>query len=104
MNGVPALSWYVEGNDKKPGVLRRNTHGYTCSPATVCAGYEQEARYFEEGVRHVKQSELVERAQVLLHGAFLQQLLHLRRSTLQQLNADLLSRDPGHTFAASAAR
>lgn len=73
-------------------------------PCHVYAGYEQEARYFEEGVRHVKQDELVERAQALLHGAFSQQLVHLRRNILQQLDADMVSRDPSETFAASAAR
>lgn len=68
------------------------------------AGYEQEARYFEDGVRHAKQAELVERAQALLHGAFSQQLVHLKRSTVQHLNADMISRDLSETFAASAAR
>ena len=68
------------------------------------AGYEQEARYFEDGVRHAKQAELVERAQALLHGAFSQQLVHLQRSTVQHLNADMISRDLSETFAASAAR
>ena len=55
-------------------------------------------------MRHVKQEELIERAQTLLHGAFSQQLVHLRRSISQQLNADMVSRDPSETFAASAAR
>ena len=70
----------------------------------ACAGYEQEARYFEEGVRHAKEAELVERAQAILQGAFSQQLAHLRRRTLQHLNADMVSRDPKEPFAASAAR
>ena len=52
----------------------------------------------------MKQTELAERAQALLHGAFSQQLAHLRRSTLQHLNADMVSRDQGESFAASAAR
>ena len=68
------------------------------------AGYEQEARYFEEGVRHAKQAELAEQVQQLLHSAFAQQLTHLRSSTLRHLNADMVGRDPSETFAASAAR
>jgi hypothetical protein len=68
------------------------------------AGYEQEARYFEEGVRHAKQVELAERAEQLLHGAYVQQLAHLCNSTLRHLNAVMLDRDPNETFAASAAR
>ena len=68
------------------------------------AGYEQEARYFEEGVRHAKQAELAEQAQQLLHGAFARQLTHLSSSTLCHLNADMVGRDPSETFAASAAR
>ena len=70
----------------------------------VVAGYEQEARYFEEGVRHAKQCELAERAQRLLHSVFSQQLGHLRQSTLHHLNADMVSRDPQQSFSAAAAR
>ena len=68
------------------------------------AGYEQEARYFEEGVRHAKQAELAEQAQQLLHGAFARQLTHLSSSTLCHLNADMVGRDPSESFTASAAR
>lgn len=70
----------------------------------VDAGYEQEARYFEDNVRHSKQCELAERAQLLLHSAFSQQLGHLRQSTLRHLNADMVSRDSQQPFSAAAAR
>ena len=90
-------------------------HGtYSCSRVSaanvslkrtgVGAGYEQEARYFEDSVRHTKQCELAERAQLLLHSAFSQQLGHLRQSTLRNLNADMISRDPQQSFSAAAAR
>ena len=55
-------------------------------------------------MRRARQAELAERAEQLLHGAFQQQLLHLRQSTLQRLSADMAGRDPLDTFAASAAR
>ena len=55
-------------------------------------------------MRQVKEAELAERAQAFLYSAFSQQLAHLRRSTLQHLNAAMVSRDQGETFAASAAR
>ena len=68
------------------------------------AGYEQEARYFEDNVRHTKQSELAERAQLLLHSAYTQQLGHLRQNTLRHLNADMVGRDLQQSFSAAAAR
>ena len=71
---------------------------------TVGAGYEQEARYFEDSVRHTKQSELAERAQLLLHSAYTQQLGHLRQNTMRHLNADMVGRDPQQSFSAAAAR
>ena len=69
-----------------------------------CAGYEQEARYFEDSVRHMKQCELAERAQLLLQSAHSQQLAHLRQKTLRNLNADMVSRDTQQSFSAAAAR
>ena len=68
------------------------------------AGYEQEARYFEDSVRHTKQSELAERAQQLLHSAYTQQLGHLRQNTMRHLNADMVGRVPQQSFSAAAAR
>jgi hypothetical protein len=70
----------------------------------VLAGYDEEARYFEDTVRHAKQEELVKRAQHLVRGAFNEQLSHLQRKALDAVVADLAKQEAQQSFAASAAR
>ena len=69
------------------------------------SGYDEEARYFEEGVRHAKAKELTERAQGLIRSAYDDQLGHLRAAVLARLAATMEARDAhDETFAACAAR
>lgn len=69
------------------------------------AGYDEEARYFEAGVRRAKREELVARARGLVRSAFDAQLLHLRarlREHAARETAACGGRDGG--FAAAASR
>lgn len=68
------------------------------------AGYDEEARYFEEGVRLAKGQELRAQALAMLKPAFLAQLGFLRDQALEQVAAALSQPDVVDTFAASAAR
>ena len=68
------------------------------------AGYDEEARYFEDGVRRSREAELAARAQALIATAHAAQVAHLRAQVLQRLAAALAQRAPGEGFAACAAR
>ena len=67
-------------------------------------GYDEEARYFEDGVRRSKEAELVARAQGLIATAHAAQVAHLHALVLQQLAGSLAQRPPDEGFAACAAR
>ena len=71
----------------------------------MAPGYDEEARYFEDGVRRAKAGELSQRAQALIRGAHDGQMGHLRAAVLARLAASLDGRQAGaETFAACAAR
>lgn len=68
------------------------------------AGYDEEARYFEDTVRRAKQQELLQRSHKLVHGAFDEQLAHLQRRALSSVVLQLSQPEAHQSFAASAAR
>ena len=53
------------------------------------AGYEQEARYFEAGVRQSKQQELHSKLAYMVREVFQQQLGHVHKKLLQAFKGDL---------------
>lgn len=53
------------------------------------AGYEQEARYFEVGVRQSKQLELQGKLAAMVRELFQQQLRHLHQKLMQAFKGDL---------------
>ena len=72
----------------------------------MCAGYDEEARYFEAGVRSGKRAELVDSLHAAVRPLYEAQLTALCSTTLagfvQALAAALAERSD--TFALSAAR
>lgn len=68
----------------------------------VCAGYDEEARYFEDSVRRAKEGELVMRSQRLVAAAFADQLGLLRQAALARMVAALAQPEAQLDFAASA--
>ncbi len=68
------------------------------------AGYDEEARYFEETVRRAKEEELIVRSQRLVAAAFADQLGLLRQAALARTVAALAQPDAQHEFAACASR
>jgi len=71
----------------------------------LCAGYDEEARYFEDTVRRAKQEELVARAQQMVAPAFAQQLGHLRDAALARVVAALAQpKSAQPSFVACASR
>lgn len=68
------------------------------------AGYDEEARYFEAGVRRAKREELVARARDLVRGAFDAQLRHLRAALHDRAALEIAAcagREGGFAAAAS---
>lgn len=55
----------------------------------LSAGYEQEARYFEVGVRQSKQQELQGKLASMVRELFQQQLRHLHQKLMQAFKGDL---------------
>lgn len=55
----------------------------------LSAGYEQEARYFEVGVRQSKQQELQGKLASMVRELFQQQLTHLHHKLMQVFKGDL---------------
>ena len=53
------------------------------------AGYEQEARYFEAGVRQAKQQELQGKLAAMVRDLFQHQLANLHRKLMQAFKGDL---------------
>ncbi len=72
----------------------------------MCAGYDEEARYFDSGVKQEKQAELVQKLHEAVHPAFSAQLGHLRKATLLTFQQSLKTTLGAHprTFAAAASR
>ena len=68
------------------------------------AGYDEEARYFEDTVRRAKEEELIVRSQRLVSAAFADQLGLLRQAALARTVAALAQPDAQHDFAACASR
>lgn len=71
-----------------------------------CAGYDEEARYFDTGVKQAKQAELLQKLHETFFPAFKAQLSYLHQATVaafqQSLKASLAANP--RSFAASAAR
>ncbi|KAK9867191.1 hypothetical protein WJX84_006772 [Apatococcus fuscideae] len=69
-------------------------------------GYDEEARYFDSGVKQEKQAELVQKLHEAVHPAFSAQLGHLRKATLLTFQQSLKTTLGAHprTFAAAASR
>ena len=68
----------------------------------TCAGYDEEARYFDEGVRMAKRHQLKAQALDLLQPAFLAQLGFLREQSLQIVAAALAHDTAPSNFADAA--
>ena len=68
------------------------------------AGYDEEARYFEDTVRHAKEKELVAQSQALVAPAFSDQLALLQQAALSRIASALSQPEAQHDFAACASR
>lgn len=68
------------------------------------AGYDEEARYFEDTVRRAKEKELVARSQQLVAPAFADQLGLLQQAALSRVVTALAQPEAQHDFAACASR
>ena len=66
-------------------------------------GYDEEARYFEEGVRAAKRQELRLQALDLLKPSFSAQLGFLRETALQHVASILMQDNVADAFAENAA-
>lgn len=62
---------------------------YTCTTFCAVAGYDQEARYFEAGVRQAKRQELQSKLEVMVKQLFEQQLMQLKSKLLQAFKNDV---------------
>ena len=71
-----------------------------------CAGYDEEARYFDMGVKQAKQAELLQKLHKIFFPAFKAQLSFLHHATVAAFQRSLkasLAANP-RSFATSAAR